>query len=480
MKAVDAQAVVPGNAKIISSQRFTEPVAYSRLDGYVETGDPGPNRVNFQISLPDAFCGRYIMVSQGGAAGTVPRPPADLLAAGWAVASTDKGTRPADPLDFSWVGDPAQAKDYGGRATHEVTITTQRIVRAYYRLEEGPGSLYRYIIGCSGGGISGQSEAEHYPEDYDGVVAAALPSTFNAWLYWGAIFQRVARNADAWVSPAELNRIQQLVVERWAYPAGDVLVWDPSVIEFDPATINFLTPAQIDTIRLLVDGFHPPANVSSSWWDLPGFDPSTATEWSSLLGREPSPKGSTESGPLSYRVMQSTSQGFFGADYDYITQFDFSSAADVRSYQTALSAAMPEAMYNPRNLTRFRDRGGKLIWWVGAGDYTNSAGQHEDYYDQSVVTFGGYNDTASFFRLFVAPGTSHCSGGPGPQDCEAQSLAALTSWVEDGKAPDSLVTHSCAAASTQRSFLLCPYPNFATFQGGAGKDVNDASHWRRK
>lgn len=46
--------------------------------------------------------------------------------------------------------------------------------------------------------------------------------------------------------------------------------------------------------------------------------------------------------------------------------------------------------------------------------------------------------SAAFHRLFIAPGVSHCGGGPGatPQGMQA----ALEAWVEAGEAPVRLET----------------------------------------
>ena len=85
-------------------------------------------------------------------------------------------------------------------------------------------------------------------------------------------------------------------------------------------------------------------------------------------------------------------------------------------------------------------------------------------------------------QLFVVPGIQHCGGGIGPQDVAAQALPALANWVEAGAAPTQLVAHRVVGTDLPaRTFLLCPYPQRASFKGGvangAGLDVNDASNW---
>lgn len=72
-------------------------------------------------------------------------------------------------------------------------------------------------------------------------------------------------------------------------------------------------------------------------------------------------------------------------------------------------------------------------------------------------------DVHDFYRLFEAPGLGHCEGGVGGYP--AGSFDALVDWVEKGIEPDTLE----AIDITNRTSLLCPYPQKAMFTG-AGTD----------
>ena len=66
----------------------------------------------------------------------------------------------------------------------------------------------------------------------------------------------------------------------------------------------------------------------------------------------------------------------------------------------------------------------------------------------------------------MVPGGGHCgSAASYPQAPGTwHSLKALTSWVEDGKAPDYvLATGPADGANTTRK--LCPYPQHAVLKG---------------
>ena len=55
--------MAPADATITSAAPTAEPVAHCRVEGYVTTTDPGPNKVNFRLQLPDQnWAGRYYFI----------------------------------------------------------------------------------------------------------------------------------------------------------------------------------------------------------------------------------------------------------------------------------------------------------------------------------------------------------------------------------------------------------------------------------
>jgi feruloyl esterase len=67
------------------------------------------------------------------------------------------------------------------------------------------------------------------------------------------------------------------------------------------------------------------------------------------------------------------------------------------------------------------------------------------------------------YRLFMAPGMGHCSGGEGPNTFDM--VAALEQWVEHGKAPDRIVASHSTGGAVDRTRPLCPYPQVAVYKG---------------
>ena len=83
--------------------------------------------------------------------------------------------------------------------------------------------------------------------------------------------------------------------------------------------------------------------------------------------------------------------------------------------------------------------------------------------------------TASFYKLYTAPGVDHVgTGAPGLVDM----LGALSQWVERGQAPSGLTLIEQSAKppfAVQRARPLCEWPLLPRYQGG---DAGSAASFR--
>jgi feruloyl esterase len=465
------QGVVSSYTTIVSTQSLTTPnthTAYCRVDGYFTTSGPaGTNQVNFEVSLPSTFAGRYYFIGEGGAAGAVPDPVEQLLQQGWAQAGTDD-RGPGALLDYSFAVDRTKALDYASRGVHLTTAETQTITRAYYGLGTKQGQLYRYVDGCSGGGRMGLVEASLYPSEYDGVLAGAPGSNSLNILKFGQIVDYLLRNPDSWVTPAQLQQLETAVIKKYDASDGavDGFVRDPSKI--DPSTFGsfgIFTPAQLSLVRLITSDLTVGNRVYK------GYSASNPTGWAAFLtGTAPPSEWSTQP-PPSFILFDTTTRGLFGLNYNFQTQFDFGNPADLQNWTTTFDQVFPSQNAGPASFDAFTRGGGKLLIWHGASDNGISVLDTVKLYQQIAAHSGGYATTQKSIRLFTVPGLFHCFSGPGPQDTPAQALAALTQWVEHGQAPQTIVVNS-APDQPKASFRLCPYPSAATFLGG----VNNPTH----
>jgi feruloyl esterase len=123
------------------------------------------------------------------------------------------------------------------------------------------------------------------------------------------------------------------------------------------------------------------------------------------------------------------------------------------------------------DLSKFRNRGGKLIMTYGWADTILQPMMGVNYYE--AVTAKNGKDTPNFARLFMMPGVAHCGGGIGPDRNDA--VTAVIDWVEKGKAPDSLLASRVMDAKVVRTRPLCPYPQVARYKGQGS--IDEASNF---
>ncbi len=125
------------------------------------------------------------------------------------------------------------------------------------------------------------------------------------------------------------------------------------------------------------------------------------------------------------------------------------------------------------DLTRFRNRGGKLIITHGLADQLIPPQSTIEYYERVQQRMGGAETTAEFARLFLVSGVDHGFRGAGPSPSGTQ--AALVRWVEEGKAPDQLLGQAKGNdGKVLRTRPLFPFPQFAKYSG-AGSTADAAN-----
>ena len=81
---------------------------------------------------------------------------------------------------------------------------------------------------------------------------------------------------------------------------------------------------------------------------------------------------------------------------------------------------------------------------------------------------GGPGEVNGWYRLFMVPGMDHCSGGDGPDKFDV--ISVLEQWVENHRAPASIVASRVRDGKTDRTRPLCPYPQIARYMGAGSTD----------
>ena len=116
--------------------------------------------------------------------------------------------------------------------------------------------------------------------------------------------------------------------------------------------------------------------------------------------------------------------------------------------------------------------GHKLIGYHGWADSLVVPEEAIRYFDSVLARHKNPSDVSAFYRLFMVPGMSHCSGGPGPNSFDA--LSAVVEWVERGVAPERIIAtkyiedNKAKGVAAQRP--LCPYPAVARYVGTGSPD----------
>lgn len=146
-------------------------------------------------------------------------------------------------------------------------------------------------------------------------------------------------------------------------------------------------------------------------------------------------------------------------DTSKITYEEFAKlfAEDVKLYGDKVNST------NNPDLSAFRKAGGKMIVWHGLADNLLPPKNTLDYRQKVDNLMGGTDAVDDFWRLFFAPGVSHCGGGYGPVPTDP--LAAVVAWVENGTVPDTLSAHFTDPSGTVVNHDICRYPLVSRYDG---------------
>ena len=452
---------VPGSTNTMSNLP-----PFCRVAGAIK---PTPESdIRFEVWLPlDNWNGKFAGVGNGGWAGVISYGQLqEQLRRGYASASTNTGHQAGPPLDAARFAfeHPEQLVDFAYRAHHETTVNAKALVKAFY----GKAPARAYWFGCSSGGYEGLQEAQRFPDDYDGIVAAAPANNFTRLMAGDFdAAQAVLKDPASNLPAAALGVLYRGVLAACDATDGvsDGVVEDPRQCRFDPAALQCaanqkpdtcLTAAQVEAARRVYRG---PVNPSGARI-YPGLSVGSEPFWPNRDPASPFPI------PISYYKWLV----FRDPNWDWKT-LDMTRPSDYDAIQKADATLAPILNATNPDLRAFRKRGGKLVQWHGWSDQLIAPQNSIDYYESVLSLFGGNAaDVQSFYRLFMAPGMTHCAGGTGPNTIDMQ--AVLEEWVEKDKAPERVIATHIINGAVDRSRPLCPYPQVATYKGKG--DTNDA------
>lgn len=512
LRIVSTQQVAAGTLRVpgIDTAMPEHCVVSGRLHERKGPVDGKDYAIGFEMRLPTAWNGRFFYQANGGLDGFIPPaygnvlhggPTTNGLLKGFAVLSSDAGhafERANPAIGAATFGlDPQARRDYGYNAVAQLTPMARALIAHAY----GKGPDTAYLVGTSNGGRHGMVAAARDTGGYDGILASApgynLPRAAVAQVWGAQQFATVARtrtpegipSLETAFTPAEMALVSQRVLARCDALDGltDGLVGDLKACQqaFEPqrdipactgegaSEGGCLTPARKDVLARVFAG---PGLYAGLPWE-PGVRGRNWAEWKFSFSIGPRDAIALAfvfaTPPASPDVV--TGKGTTVADY--ALKFDLKADGPKIEARTPLYTESAMEFMTPPDATgmnAFVRRGGKLLVTHGSADPVFSALDTVRWYEGFVARHGARATDSA--RLFLVPGMNHSSGGPAADQFDA--VDALVAWVEQGRAPQSLVASVRGAGasvpngevpptwSPRRTRLLCPWPQVARYRAG--------------
>jgi feruloyl esterase len=154
----------------------------------------------------------------------------------------------------------------------------------------------------------------------------------------------------------------------------------------------------------------------------------------------------------------------------------YSQLAEAQAQGEVLSTAFGGINTDNPDLSRFRNRRGKMLLYYGMADQLIPIQGATAYYEKVARQMGGHAAVRQFYRYYQVPGMGHCAGvgsvngrkgvspaADPPLPAPGQLFSALTEWVEKGNSPQDLTIHN---SDSSVSRPLCEYPTRLKYVGG--------------
>ncbi|KAL0939178.1 feruloyl esterase B [Colletotrichum truncatum] len=443
--------------------------------------------------LPEDWNGRMVTVGGGGLDGCVHTEDlAYATAHGLAAVGTNNGHVGTTGVQF--LNNEDVVIDFGWRALHVGVVAGKQLSQSLYK-REATGSYY---LGCSLGGRQGIQAADMFPDDFDGIVAGAPAVDFNNLYSHRASFFPLTGATDSkdFITPTIWKTaIHDEVLKQCDKIDGveDGIIEDPTLCHFDPEALlcngnsavgntNCLTTTQVEIVRKI---FSPTHYANGSFFS-PGMNPGSELN---------SADGLYSGNPFAF------SQNWFRyAVYN-------NPAWDPATYTLEKDGVFAEQRNPgnirtyPKDLSAFKNKGGKLLIYHGLQDNQISSFRTPIFYDRLAQGMGLQNpEMDQFVRYFQISGMMHCTTGPGawiigqgggaaavadnlPFDKEHNVLAAVVDWAENGVAPETVTgtkfVNDTVSLGIDFQRRHCRYPLRNVYQGN-GLDHRKVESWSCK
>ncbi len=445
-------------------------VPFCRIEAF--SAPTSDSHIGIEVWLPDPanWNGKFLAAGNPGFIGGLTASGlAGIMEQGYVAGGTDTGHVDTDNPDrdtqgFQWaIGHPEKWADWGYRAVHEMVVVTKTMAEKYY----GKPIQYSYWNSCHNGGNQGLNEAQRYPDDFDGIVAAdpafwiSHLQSGSLYISWVALKDGVG--APGYIPPAKVASLNKAALAACDRDDGleDGLIVDPTKCKFDPASIrckgadsdSCLTAAQVDTARKIYAG----AKFKDGTPIYSGFEPGSESTWNFMIEKE----------PFSVNINFFKGMVFQDPHWDFRT-FDVD-----RDTRKAIAETSRYVDGNNPDLRPLKKAGGKLMIVSSWNSLALPPRQVAEYYRSVEKAMGGPEQTRDFARLFSIPGAGGCVVGP-----DFKAFEAMQDWVEKGIAPDRITyiyRESGRGGKPTKTRPVCAYPEVSRYKGSG--DVDDAANF---
>ncbi|TDZ48361.1 putative feruloyl esterase [Colletotrichum trifolii] len=433
------------------------------------------------IWLPlDDWNGRFLATGGGGlAAGTFESELTEPVSKGYAAGSTDAGLTLNHTIDANsgkWALradgtiNEALIDNFSSRSIHEMALIGKAAVEVF----NGVKPRHSYFRGCSQGGRQGYFAAQYEPGDFDGILANA-PAINTPQVSPADFWPSVVMGNIAAPPQCVFERYQQAIIDECdpLDGAADGLISAPEKCVYDTEKLIgqevncsdtggplSITTEHAEVVGKILEGPRSSSDESLWYGNPPG---------ASFSGLANTATNNGVTVPVPFSPAEAWMRYFVAQDPALDTaSLSFAEFEDIFG-KSVDKYTKPYGTDNP-DLTAFKNAGGKLLTWHGLADPPITHPGTTLYWDRLQQKMGGPEALSDFYRLFLAPGAGHCSGGYGPNPVEP--LAVLVDWVENGKAPDTLFA-VLAENGTNITRELCPYPQSLKYRGrGSLRDAD--------
>ncbi|KIK57913.1 hypothetical protein GYMLUDRAFT_737151 [Collybiopsis luxurians FD-317 M1] len=441
-----------------------------RVALYVHTSDR--SGINLEAWLPRRWTGRFMSTGNGGLAGCIQyEDMAYASALGFATVGANNGHNGTSGQAF--LNNLEVVADFAYRSVHTGVVVGKEVSKKFY----GKAHTKSYYFGCSSGGRQGLKSVQDFPEDFDGVLAGAPANAFNGLLSWSGRFYAITGppgspsfiSEQQWVEIVHSDILRQCDM---LDGVEDGVIEDPNLCDYKPENLicsskakdrsRCLSGEQVKAIRKMFSPLYSPEG--EIWY--PSQQPGSENKRTSnaLYSGKPFPYTADW---FRYAVYNNPD-----LDVTALNMTDWVAAHDMDLFEVDAWKG---------DLSTFKARNGKLIMWHGQADGEVSPANSERYYNHVSYSMSmPPSELDSFYRFFRISGMDHCRGGDGAwaigqslagtggvldeitSHPDSNVLQALVRWVEQGKAPESLLgtryIKDSKELGIQSSRRHCRYP----------------------